>query len=423
MEADEALARALQAEEEAAARAAPPAAPAPAVADFAARLQSGLATAARYESRQLQAQARAVMPLLQVRTRRLHAQTHTRRRDPFHVVASRSSHARPLAAQLRARAGAAALCSAPDSGLTLHDAFLDALLRWFKHDFFSWVNAPPCSRCGGATRGVGMAAPLAEELAVGAGRVEAYACESAACGAATRFPRINDPGALLTTRRGRCGEYANAFTLCCRAAGLTARYVLDWTDHVWTEVWSPSARRWVHADSCEAARDQPRLYDAGWGKKLSYVIAFSADGAADVTRRYVVCWREAAARRTAVEERWLAGALAQLTAAARARRPTHAAAAAVRDAADAAELTALHAAEAAAAGAGAASDAALPGRESGALEWRAARGELGAGGAAAAGASPQLTPQEVRRNALATALAAALASAMPPPSSTRPDAP
>ncbi len=69
MEADEALARALQAEEDAAA--APPAAAGggahAARADFAARLQSGMATALQYESRALQDKARAVMPLLQVR--------------------------------------------------------------------------------------------------------------------------------------------------------------------------------------------------------------------------------------------------------------------------------------------------------------------------------------------------------------------
>ena len=76
-----------------------------------------------------------------------------------------------------------------------------------------------------------------------------------------RFARYNDPGKLLETRQGRCGEWANCFTLCCRAANLTARYVLDWTDHVWTEYYSHAHRRWIHLDSCEAAYDQPLLYE------------------------------------------------------------------------------------------------------------------------------------------------------------------
>jgi hypothetical protein len=68
MEADEALARALQAEEEAAARGGAVGA-ADARAQFAGRLHASMQTALRYESRALQAQARAVMPLPLVRFR------------------------------------------------------------------------------------------------------------------------------------------------------------------------------------------------------------------------------------------------------------------------------------------------------------------------------------------------------------------
>ena len=32
------------------------------------------------------------------------------------------------------------------------------------------------------------------------------------------------------------------------------------TDHVWAEVWSESARRWVHADPCENRLDRPQMY-------------------------------------------------------------------------------------------------------------------------------------------------------------------
>ena len=91
---------------------------------------------------------------------------------------------------------------------------------------------------------------------------------------------------LLETRTGRCGEFANAFSLICRALDYETRYILDWTDHVWTEIWSPSQNRWIHCDSCEAAFDEPRLYSEGWGKSLSFVVAFSIDGVADVSKRY-----------------------------------------------------------------------------------------------------------------------------------------
>lgn len=191
----------------------------------------------------------------------------------------------------------------PECKLGKEDFLVLELLRWFKQDFFKWVDCLPCSRCGGATQNSGSLGPSSEDIRWGAQRVENHHCRS--CLISTRFPRYNNPEKLLETRRGRCGEWANCFTLCCRALGLEARYIWDSTDHVWTEIYSVSQRRWLHCDSCENVCDKPLLYEVGWGKKLAYVVAFSKDQVVDVTWRYSCKHPDVLLRRTRVQEAWL----------------------------------------------------------------------------------------------------------------------
>ena len=133
--------------------------------------------------------------------------------------------------------------------LTETRALLDGLLSWFKRDFFEWVDSPKCEACDillGAEqrrykekkdrsekRYVGAAPPTAAEQSLGCGRVELWSC-SACRRDSLRFPRHYDvPTLLLEARGGRCGEFANAFTVVANAAGLEARLVLDFSDHVW----------------------------------------------------------------------------------------------------------------------------------------------------------------------------------------------
>ncbi|XP_040289093.1 peptide-N(4)-(N-acetyl-beta-glucosaminyl)asparagine amidase [Bufo bufo] len=197
-----------------------------------------------------------------------------------------------------------------DTTMNEEDFLTLELLRWFKEQFFSWVNSLPCSKCGGQTVAKGSLTPSADDLRWGANRVENHYCNK--CQHINRFPRYNDPGKLLEARRGRCGEWANCFTLCGRALGLEARYVWDSTDHVWTEVFSSSQNRWLHCDPCENACDKPLLYEVGWGKKLSYIIAFSKDEVVDVTWRYSCKHEEVISRRKDVRENWLRETIAGL---------------------------------------------------------------------------------------------------------------
>jgi peptide-N4-(N-acetyl-beta-glucosaminyl)asparagine amidase len=73
-------------------------------------------------------------------------------------------------------------------------------------------------------------------------------------------------------------------------------------DHVWVEVGvaragSGRGTSWVHLDPCEAAVDEPLLYQ-GWGKNQTYIVALSFEGGAqDVTRSYTSDLAAALSRR------------------------------------------------------------------------------------------------------------------------------
>ncbi|GAV55318.1 hypothetical protein ZYGR_0AS06420 [Zygosaccharomyces rouxii] len=170
------------------------------------------------------------------------------------------------------------------------DNLVKELLRYFKNDFFQWCNQPNCDKCGpGSSKyqnTVSVVGPNEEEAKYDCHVVELYKCN--VCGTETRFPRYNDPAKLLETRKGRCGEWANLFTLILKSFGLEARYVWNREDHVWNEYYSPFLKKWVHLDSCEQSFDQPYIYAVNWNKSMSYCIAYSNDTVIDVSKRYII---------------------------------------------------------------------------------------------------------------------------------------
>lgn len=72
------------------------------------------------------------------------------------------------------------------------DWFLVELTRWFKEEFFTWVNSLPCKVCGIETGN-----PKRTFIDEGV-RVEAFKC----CNTTTKFYRYNDVVQLLRTRKG-----------------------------------------------------------------------------------------------------------------------------------------------------------------------------------------------------------------------------
>ena len=266
----------------------------------------------------------------------------------------------------------AALLELSDSGTRTDDELIRELLKWFKFDFFRWVNGPSCEQCtASATQHEGMTEPNEEELRYGATRVEAWRCGG--CHSLVRFPRYDDPARLLETRRGRCGEWANCFTLIVTALGYRARLVVDWTDHVWTEVWYKGG--WHHCDPCESCLDAPLMYEAGWGKKLTYILAFGQQEVVDVTARYTCSWAAVLERRTLISEEQLAQIIEDADSRVRGWLPIPA----WREEEES-ELQRCKMKSTGKSKAGLSAEE-LSGRKSGSAEWRAQRGELGELGA------------------------------------------
>jgi hypothetical protein len=101
-----------------------------------------------------------------------------------------------------------------------------------------------------------------------------------------KITRQSDPLAILEYGRGRCGEYSILYTALCLAHGYRARIVLDMTDHVWTEIWNPTQKRWIHIDPSEKRIDDPKMYERDWKKRLTKIYAFENGKAKDVTKNY-----------------------------------------------------------------------------------------------------------------------------------------
>lgn len=161
-------------------------------------------------------------------------------------------------------------------------SLLKSLMVWFKADYPYYYDG--CMKCANAEGNVflGVIAPTPAEQEHYAGRTELYQC--GCCASFSRFARYNHVGTTLyDTNRGRCGEYSVVALALVEALGYTARWIVDWADHLWIEVLVQG--RWVHLDPCEAAVDEPLLYES-WGKNQTYIMAFTRDSIEDVTSTY-----------------------------------------------------------------------------------------------------------------------------------------
>jgi len=125
------------------------------------------------------------------------------------------------------------------------------------------------------------------------------------------YSRFHGPMALFETKAnrkslmGQCEEFSRAGHALLASLGYEARYVLDFTDHVWVEVRIPKGPngKWVHADPSEGVMDSPLMYETGWGKQLTMIFAFTPWSVEHVTAKYTADYAATVARRGIPDDR------------------------------------------------------------------------------------------------------------------------
>ena len=169
--------------------------------------------------------------------------------------------------------------------------YVKELLHWFKKEFFSWCNKPKCPVCetDKNVQTVGAVPSNEYERSFQSYKTEIYRCDGCE-GIEVRFPRYNSPLKLLQTKTGRCGEWANLFGCILYTCGFKTRFISNYEDHVWDEFYNEEEKRWIHVDPCEEAYDTPLVYEQGWGRVMTFVVAASDEEIVDVTPRYVKDW-------------------------------------------------------------------------------------------------------------------------------------
>jgi len=179
------------------------------------------------------------------------------------------------------------------------EEYVKELLHWYKTEFFTWCNKPKCPLCNSDKNisGVGTYPSNEYEKQYQSNRTEVYRCEGCG-GIEVRFPRYNSPYKLLETKTGRCGEWANLFGAILFTCGFKTRFINNYEDHVWNEFYNEEEKRWIHVDSCEEAYDTPLVYEQGWGRVMTFIVATSNEEIVDVTPRYVKNWSIVKERRS-----------------------------------------------------------------------------------------------------------------------------